>query len=73
MSAEHEYHGNTAQNWTAVTIIMIASLIGTIAVVIGNWPIFWIGGIGGVVLGLIVGKVMGMMGMGAPAEDAHAS
>ena len=24
MTAEHEYHGNTAQNWTAVTIIMIA-------------------------------------------------
>jgi hypothetical protein len=52
---------------------MIASLIGTVAVVIGNWPMFWIGGIGGVVLGLVVGKIMGMMGMGAPAEDAHAS
>jgi hypothetical protein len=70
MTAEHEYHGNTAQNWTAVTIIMIASLIGTVAVVIGNWSMFWIGGVGGVVLGLVVGKVMGMMGMGPSPEDA---
>jgi len=70
MTAEHEYHGNTAQNWTAVTIIMIAALIGTVAVVIGNWSMFWIGGVGGVVLGLVVGKVMGMMGMGPSPEDA---
>ncbi len=70
MTAEHEYHGNTAQNWTAVTIIMVAALIGTVAVVIGNWPMFWIGGVGGVVLGLVVGKVMGMMGMGPSPEDA---
>jgi hypothetical protein len=37
-----------------------------------NWPLFWIGGVGLVVLGAIVGKVMQMMGMGQPLPAQQA-
>lgn len=57
-------HGNTPAAWTAVLIIMLAFLVGTIAVVIANWPLFWIGGVGLGIVGIIVGWVMAMMGMG---------
>lgn len=64
MSEEHENHGSTPAAWTAVTIVMIAFLLGTIAVMIGNWPMFWIGGVGLAIVGGIAGRVMSMMGMG---------
>jgi hypothetical protein len=68
MTAEHEDHGNTPAAWTAVTIIMIAFVVGAFAVLTANWALFWIGGVGGTVLGAVVGKVMSMMGMGRKVE-----
>ena len=65
VSDEHDNHGQTPAAWTAVIIIMIAFVIGTVAVVIANWPLFWIGGVALGLIGAIVGKVMSMMGMGA--------
>jgi small neutral amino acid transporter SnatA (MarC family) len=70
MTAEHEDHGNTPAAWTAVTIIMIAFVVGAVAVLTANWALFWIGAVGLAVVGAVVGKVMAMMGMGAPAGDA---
>jgi hypothetical protein len=35
--------------------------------------LFWIGGVGVIVLGLIVGKVMQMMGLGKPPEERSGS
>lgn len=70
MTADHEYHGNTPAAWTAVAIITLAFVIGTVAVVQANWPMFWIGGVGLFILGGVVGKVMQMMGMGKPADLA---
>ncbi len=57
-------HGNTPAAWTASAIIMLAFLIGTIAVILGNWWLFWIGGVGLGVAGIAAGWVMSMMGMG---------
>jgi hypothetical protein len=54
-----------------VTIIMVAFVIGAVAVLTANWVLFWIGGVGGCIVGAVVGKVMSMMGYGqgtAPAE-----
>lgn len=68
--SDHDNHGQTPAAWTAVTIIVIAFLIGTVAVVIGNWPLFWVGGVGLVIVGAVVGKVMSMAGMGA-APKSH--
>jgi len=58
-------HGNTPAAWTAVTIMMIASVIATLGVMFANWPLFWVG-MALVVVGAIVGKVMQMMGLGQP-------
>lgn len=59
----HDDHGSTPAAWTAVTIITIAFIVGTLAVVLGNWPMFWVG-VGLVVVGGIAGRVMQAMGMG---------
>ena len=64
MTAHHDNHGSTPAAWTAVTIIMVAFLVGGIGVVVAQ-P--WLFGVGAalVVLGLVVGKVMQMMGLRA--------
>lgn len=60
----HEDHGSTPAAWTAVAIIMLAFVLGTIAVILGNWVLFWVA-VALVPIGAIVGKVMSMMGLGA--------
>lgn len=64
MSAQHDDHGSTPAAWTAVTIIMVAFLVGGIGVLITQPWVFW-SGVALVVVGVVVGKVMQMMGMGA--------
>ena len=64
-------HGNTPAAWTAVIIMIIGFVVGAIAVILLNWPLFWIGGVGVVVLGAIVGKVMQMMGMGGRCRPSR--
>ncbi|MGH8823036.1 MAG: HGxxPAAW family protein [Jiangellaceae bacterium] len=66
-------HGNTPAGWTAVIIMVIGFVVGAVAVILLNWPLFWIGGVGLVVLGAIVGKVMQMMGMGQPLPTEQAT
>ncbi|HEX6233330.1 MAG TPA: HGxxPAAW family protein [Jiangellaceae bacterium] len=68
MATRHD-HGHTPAAWTAVLIILVGIFIGAFAVAVLNWPLFWIGGVGVIVLGLIVGKVMQMMGLGKPPEE----
>ena len=70
-AGEHEDHGNTPAAWTAVIIIMLAFVVGAVAVVVGNWVLFWVGGVGLAILGAVVGKVMSMMGMGKQPETAE--
>ena len=72
MATRHE-HGHTPAAWTAVLIILAGIFIGAFAVAVLNWPLFWIGGVGVIVLGLIVGKVMQMMGLGKPPEERSGS
>ena len=59
----HDDHGSTPAAWTTVVIITIAFVLGTLAIILGNWPLFW-GSVALVAVGAVVGKVMGMMGMG---------
>ena len=68
MSASHDSHGSTPAAWTAVTIIMVAFLIGGIGVVAALPWLFW-AGVALVVVGIVVGKVMQMMGMGAESAS----
>lgn len=69
MSEHHDNHGQTPAAWTAVIIIVIGFVLGTVAVVIGNWLLFWIGGVGLVVVGGVTGKVMAMAGLGAKPKS----
>lgn len=68
--AAHDDHGNTPAAWTAAIIMMVAVVIGAFGIVLGNWPLFWIGGIALIVVGAIVGKVMSMMGYGVKHDTA---
>lgn len=60
----HNEHGHTPAAWTTVILILAGFVVGAIAVILLNWPLFWIGGVGLVVVGGIVGKLMQMMGLG---------
>ena len=58
------HHGNTPAAWTGVTLILLAFVLGGIGLVVGSMVVFWIG-VGLAPLGIIVGKIMQMMGLGA--------
>jgi len=64
MSNSGDNHGNTPAAWTAVTIVMIAFLVGGIGILVASPVVFWLG-VALIVVGVVVGKVMQMMGMGA--------
>jgi 1,4-dihydroxy-2-naphthoate octaprenyltransferase len=72
-NSERNEHGNTPAAWTAVIIMIVGFGIGTAAVMALNWPLFWIGGVGVVVAGAIVGKVMQMMGFGQPLPASQSA
>jgi peptidoglycan/LPS O-acetylase OafA/YrhL len=61
--APHDDHGSTPAAWTTVIIITIAFILGTLAIILGNWPLFW-GSAALVVVGGIVGWVMAKAGLG---------
>ncbi len=67
----HDNHGQTPAAWTAVIIIMVAFVVGCIAVVMAMPWLFWVA-VAFVFVGIGVGKVMSMMGYGADSED-HSS
>jgi uncharacterized membrane protein len=62
-AVHHEDHGSTPAAWTTVVIITLAFVVGTLGLVVGSWPMFWVG-VALVAVGAAVGKVMAMMGMG---------
>ncbi|MGZ4595229.1 MAG: HGxxPAAW family protein [Actinomycetes bacterium] len=74
-------HGNTPAAWTAVTIMFFGFLISGFALPLDLPWLFFVG-LGVVVLGAVVGKVMSMAGMGStmtykdhkdPEFDDHAA
>ena len=62
--SKHVLHGRTLAAWVGTTIALVAFILGGIAVVVQNWPLFWISA-GLLVLGLIATKVLQVMGYGA--------
>lgn len=63
VQAPHDNHGSTPAAWTTVVIITIAFILGTLAIILGNWPLFW-GSAALVVVGAIVGAIMAKAGLG---------
>jgi hypothetical protein len=67
MNAEH---GHTPAAWTAVTIVLIGFVVGGLALILAQpWLAFV--GIGIIVLGGLVGKIMQMMGLGKSQPAAR--
>ena len=62
--AKQIHHGRTVAAWVGTTVAMVAFIIGGVAVVVQNWPLFWVSA-GLLVLGLIAAKVLQVMGYGA--------
>ena len=57
IAAEDNSHGSTPAAWTAVIIITIAFTIGTAAIIVGNWVLFWVS-VALVAIGAIAGRVL---------------
>jgi hypothetical protein len=57
-------HGNTPAAWTAVTLLLLAFLVGGIGLMAGSMTVFWIGVIIAPI-GVVAGLVMSRMGYGA--------
>lgn len=71
MSEGGSAHGSTPAAWTLVVLVTLGTLVSTVALVFGDWLYFWVG-VGIVVLGAIVGKVMQAAGLGTKKKPASA-
>jgi hypothetical protein len=58
------HHGNTPAAWTAVTIALLAFVIGGIGLMVGSMLVFWIG-VAFAPIAVIVMLVMSKMGLNA--------
>ncbi len=57
------HHGNTPAAWTAVSLALVAFLVGGVGLMIGTWFVFWLG-VALLAVSAVVGKVMQAMGLG---------
>jgi membrane protein YdbS with pleckstrin-like domain len=60
----HVHHGRTLAAWAGSVVALIAFIVGGIAVVIQNWPLFWVS-VALAVVAIIVTVVLQRMGYGA--------
>jgi fatty acid desaturase len=58
------HHGRTLAAWAGSVVALIAFIVGGIAVVIQNWPLFWVS-VALAVVAIIVTVVLQRMGYGA--------
>ena len=58
-------HGRTVAAWTTTVIVVVGAVIAALGVAFAQPWLAWVGG-GVVVVGLIVGKVLQVMGLGQP-------
>lgn len=53
-------HGASMKSWVAATIIVAGFIVGGVAIIYWNWPIFWIG-VGIAVVGCVFAAAVGIM------------
>lgn len=58
-------HGNTTAAWVTVGFVLLGSVIASAAVVAARPWLFW-AGLGVVAVGVVVGRVLKMLGFGQP-------
>lgn len=61
-------HGNSPAAWIAVGIIVLGALLGSIAFVVAEPWLFFVG-LGVIVIGAIAGKVLTAMGFGEKPHE----
>jgi len=61
---KHVHHGRTLAAWTGSAIGLVAFIVGGIAVVVKEWPMFW-AAVALAAIALIVTVVLQRMGYGA--------
>ena len=76
MSMEHHphQHGSSVAAWTAVSVITLGFIVGGVGIWLASPVMFYVG-VGLCVLGVVVGKVLALMGFGVskpghPIESA---
>ena len=69
--AEHR-DGQSTAAWTAVAIVLLATLLIAVAVVIPSWPMAIVG-IVLVVVGVAAGKILAMAGLGQTKPERSAT
>lgn len=62
MADDHSggFHGAGIGSWLATAVIIAGTIVGGIALIYWNWPMFWVG-TGLFVAGSIAGVMTGMM------------
>jgi hypothetical protein len=70
VAGDHDNHGQSVASWTAVAIIALGALIGTVASV-ANEPVLYAVAAVVVALGAIAGKVLSAMGFGVSGKPGH--
>ena len=53
-------HGASTGSWIACLIIVVGFVLGGVALVIWNWPLFWIS-VGVIVVGVVVARAAHIM------------
>ena len=66
-SAAPRNHGRTVAAWTTTLIVVVGAVVAGLGVALAEPWLAWVGG-GVVLAGLIVGKVLQMMGLGQPGS-----
>ena len=61
-------HGRSTAAWTAVAILLVASLLISVAVVVASWPLAILG-MALIVVGVAAGKLLAMAGRGRSKPD----
>ena len=63
----HDDDGSTPAAWTTVISVMVACVVGTLAIGLGNWAMVWVG-VALVVGAVVAGKALGRVGVGKKAS-----
>ncbi|MCL3861878.1 HGxxPAAW family protein [Actinotalea sp. K2] len=67
-SAPPTNHGHTTAAWTTVILVLVGAVVASLAVMGSLVWLFWVG-LGIVLLGVIVGRVLKMLGFGQPGPS----
>jgi hypothetical protein len=72
-------HGAKLGSWIACLVILAGFVVGGVALIVWNWPLFWIGGVGVIVAGCVFARAVNIMedvteyGGHGPAGDPEPS